>query len=94
MLDRAQEGDLPVEVLVEGHWVAGRVLAVDGHGVVLSNDELGYAVIKLTSITAVRVIDPDATHSSGARSSEPMPLPRGDSDGESAPTSGGPVPTA
>lgn len=77
VLDRAQENDVPVEVLVEGHWVTGRVLAVDGHGVVLSNDELGYAVIRLDSVTAVRVIDPAMARPTPA--AQTAPLPRGES---------------
>jgi len=66
VLRRAQDNDLPVDVLAEGQWLAGRVLALDGHGVVLTNDELGYAVIRLSSVSAVRVIDPGMTRSAGA----------------------------
>ena len=33
---------------------------------VLTNDELGYAVIRLSSVSAVRVIDPGMTRSAGA----------------------------
>ena len=36
VLRRAQDNDLPVDVLAEGQWLAGRVLALDGHGVVLT----------------------------------------------------------
>jgi sRNA-binding regulator protein Hfq len=34
-LNRARDNDIPVRVLVEGEWLSGRVVAVDGFGVVL-----------------------------------------------------------
>ena len=34
-LNRAHDNDVPVQILVEGQWLSGRVAAVDGHGVVL-----------------------------------------------------------
>ena len=34
-LDRARERGLGVEVLTEGHWLAGTIAAADGLGVVL-----------------------------------------------------------
>jgi hypothetical protein len=75
-LSRAQANDLPVDVLAEGQWLPGRVLALDSHGVVLTNEELGYAVIRLASVTAVRVIDPDMARQAGASGvpSETPPL--------------------
>ena len=79
VLRRAHDNDLPVDVLAEGHWLAGRVLALDGHGVVLTNDELGYAVIRLTSVSAVRVIDPAMARPAGASGvpadTPPLPAP-------------------
>ena len=79
VLRRAHDNDLPVDVLAEGHWLAGRVLALDGHGVVLTNDELGYAVIRLTSVSAVRVIDPAMARTAGApevaADTPPLPAP-------------------
>ena len=35
-LRRAETNHLPVEVLVQGHWLSGNVAGVDGHGLVLS----------------------------------------------------------
>ncbi len=55
-LNRAQDNGLPVQVLVEGHWIDGHVLAVDGHGVVLECDTLGHTVVKMDSVSAVRVL--------------------------------------
>ncbi len=54
-LNRAYEQDVPVEVLVEGQWVSGTISAVDGHGVVLTGDDLDHSVVRMQSISAVRV---------------------------------------
>jgi len=54
-LNRAQDNDVPVQLLVEGQWIEGRVVAVDGHGVVLSSEMGEHAVIRMQSISAVRV---------------------------------------
>jgi sRNA-binding regulator protein Hfq len=54
-LNRAHDSEVPVEILVEGQWLAGRVAAVDGHGVVLHSDEDEHSVIRMGSVSAVRV---------------------------------------
>ena len=60
-LGRAHDNGVDVEVLVEGQWIAGRVVAVDGHGVVLAAPpapEVGtgeHSVVKMTCIAAVRL---------------------------------------
>lgn len=54
-LNRAHDNDVPVQVLVEGQWLTGDVVAVDGHGLVLSSDTLEHAVIRIDSVSAVRV---------------------------------------
>jgi len=54
-LNRAQENDVPVQVLVEGQWLSGRVAAVDGHGLVLHSDDLEHSVIRIENVSAVRV---------------------------------------
>jgi hypothetical protein len=53
-LRRAESNNLPVEVLVHGHWLRGTVAGVDGQGVVLST-HTEHAVVRLESISAVRV---------------------------------------
>jgi hypothetical protein len=58
VLDRARDSGVPVDVLAEGHWFTGRVVLVDGHGLVLGTDERGYAVIRVANISVVRVADP------------------------------------
>jgi len=79
-LNRAQDNQLGVQILVEGQWVGGRVLAVDGHGVVIDSATgpgSEHAVIRMDSVAAVRVstrapfqppVDPAAAL---------MPSPRG-----------------
>jgi hypothetical protein len=84
-LDRAREGGLEVEVLVENHWLAGNVAAADGLGVVLDREGFEHFVVRLDQISAVRVgvqapmVD-DRTDRSGEahRSNDgavPMPAP-------------------
>ena len=55
-LRRAHAGRLHVDLLVETHWLEGRVLAVDGHGVILELEESEiHSVVRLESVAAVRV---------------------------------------
>ena len=54
-LDRARANGLAVEVLVSGVWLSGRVVASDGHGVVLETADHEHAVARLESVLAVRV---------------------------------------
>jgi hypothetical protein len=53
-LRRAERSNLPVEVLVQGHWLRGTVAGLDGHGLVLSTHS-EHSVVRLESIIAVRV---------------------------------------
>lgn len=57
-LNRAREHEAGVDVLVSGQWLSGRVVAVDGHGVLLETDTLEHAVVKMDSVQAVRVHAP------------------------------------
>ncbi|MBA2465306.1 MAG: hypothetical protein H0V42_10075 [Nocardioidaceae bacterium] len=61
-LNRVHDRDVPVQVLVEGQWMAGTVVAIDGHGVVLTGDDLEHAVIRMQSISAVRIFAPAPQH--------------------------------
>jgi hypothetical protein len=53
-LRRAESTCLPVEVLVQGHWLSGSVSGVDGHGVILTT-HLEHSVVRLEDISAVRI---------------------------------------
>ena len=54
-LNRAKDNDVPVDVLVEGMWVGGHVMAVDGHGVVLHVEDDQHSVVRIESISAVTI---------------------------------------
>ena len=80
-LRRAHDNRLQVALLVQGEWLRGSVAAVDGHGVILELDEEEHSVVRLESISAVRVrgglpaTSRDATH-------EPTRLPESTSEYE------------
>ena len=54
-LDRARDAGHVVEVLVDGNWVKGAVLANDGQGAVLDHEGREHAIVRLERISAVRV---------------------------------------
>lgn len=54
-LGRAKDHGVVVSVLVGGHWIEGQVGDVDGHGVVLGGNEGGHHVVRIESISAVRI---------------------------------------
>jgi hypothetical protein len=54
-LSRAKEHDLPVAVLVANEWLRGRVLAIDGHGLLLETDSSEHCVVRLEAVSAARV---------------------------------------
>ncbi len=57
-LNRAKDNGVSVEILVEGMWIRGDVLAVDGFGVVLQGEEERHSVIRIESISAVTICSP------------------------------------
>lgn len=54
-LERAREQGHRVEILAEGHWLDGHVVASDGIGVVLDNGAEDHAIVRLECVAAVRV---------------------------------------
>lgn len=54
-LNRALDAGHDVEVLVEGQWLTGRVVASDGVGLVLETTETEHSIVRAESIVAVRV---------------------------------------
>jgi hypothetical protein len=54
-LSRAEQAGAPVFALVQGQWISGRVLGIDGHGVVLRNADGESAVLRLEHVAAVRI---------------------------------------
>jgi len=85
-LERAREQGLEVEVLVESHWLTGKVAAADGLGVVLDRDGVEHSVVRLERISAVRVgVHAPMLHTVGVGAPEgpdrtadgAVPMPRG-----------------
>ncbi len=72
-LNRARDHGVPVEVLVEGVWLTGSVVAVDGHGVVLSGDDAEHVVVRIGSVAAVRVLSPAPHRTPLGAGAHPMP---------------------
>jgi len=78
-LNRARDNDVPVQVLVEGLWLSGRVAAVDGHGLVLHNDELEHSVVRIETISAVRIFSEAPHRTPISEGAHPMPAGRSSS---------------
>jgi sRNA-binding regulator protein Hfq len=75
-LNRAQDSHSDVQILVEGQWLTGQVGAVDGHGVVLVSSDHEHAVIRMGSISAVRMFaaPPERERiTTGESGAHPMP---------------------
>jgi sRNA-binding regulator protein Hfq len=75
-LNRARDNHIPVELLVEGSWVSGVVVAVDGFGVVLSSEEREHMVVRIEAVSAVRIMTPAPVRSPITVGAHPMPGPR------------------
>ena len=75
-LNRAHDNDIPVQVLVEGQWMTGHVVVVDGHGVVLQSDEMEHAVVRMDAVAAVRIFTAAPSRTPIAAGAHPMPGPR------------------
>lgn len=80
-LNRAAESGSAVEVLVEGTWIAGHVVALDGHGIVLERRGREHAIVRLEKVTAMRIVDPapasHAEHAASAGTDRTEHLPGG-----------------
>ena len=53
LLRRAEDTGTPVKVLVEGHWLEGRVLGCDGLGAVLDDEAGNQSLVRLDQVAAV-----------------------------------------
>ncbi len=72
-LNRARDNDLGVEILVEGQWLGGRVVAVDGFGVVMDSTDQQHAVIRIESVAAVKIGTPAPIRQPITAGARPMP---------------------
>lgn len=75
-ISRAHEDGHHVDLLVEGHWLSGRVVGSDSMGVVLEDSATHY-VVRLERVTAVRVQQDSSTHQGEEPEARPMPPRRG-----------------
>ena len=55
-LDRAHQSGLDVRVLVEGEWISGQVAGLDGQSVLMVTDLEEHAIVRLSSVSAVKVL--------------------------------------
>ena len=76
-LNRARDNDVQVSVLVEGQWLSGRIAAVDGHGVVLQSEEAEHSVIRMGSVSAVRVFAEGPRNASIGTGADARAMPSG-----------------
>jgi sRNA-binding regulator protein Hfq len=74
-LNRARDNNIQVEILVEGEWIKGDVLAVDGFGVVIHSEEREHSVIRIEAVSAVTVAA-EAPIRKPLTMASPMPAPR------------------
>lgn len=79
-LNRARDNAIGVEILVGGQWLGGRVVAVDGHGVVLDSEEHQHSVIRIESVAAVKIGTPAPIRKPITAAARAMPGPRQSSD--------------
>jgi sRNA-binding regulator protein Hfq len=75
-LNRAHDNEVPVQILVEGQWLTGMVVAVDGHGVVLNSDDLEHSVVRMEAVSAVRLFAAAPQRTPITAGAHPMPGPR------------------
>jgi sRNA-binding regulator protein Hfq len=74
-LNRARDNGIDVEILVAGHWLDGQVVAVDGHGIVLDSADHQHAVVRIESVSAVKIGSPSPIRRQ-ITEARPMPAPR------------------
>ncbi len=75
-LNRARDNSIDVEILVAGQWLSGQVVAVDGHGIVLDSADHQHAVVRIESVSAVKIGAPAPIRRQIAAGARPMPGPR------------------
>lgn len=54
-LGRAHHNGVAVSVLLQTDWIHGHVLAIDGHGVIIGDGASEHYVVRIESISAVRL---------------------------------------
>jgi hypothetical protein len=54
-LDRARENDVPVQLLVQGQWITGHVVAADGSCLLLAAAGHEHTVVRAEAVKAVKI---------------------------------------
>jgi hypothetical protein len=75
-INRAQDLGFDVAVLVDGHWMEGRIAAQDGVGLVLEHESAEHSVVKMDRIAAVRIMSESPYRQELTSAAMPMPGPR------------------
>ncbi|MGN6576851.1 MAG: hypothetical protein ACTHKG_14315 [Nocardioides sp.] len=75
-LNRAHDNYVPLQFLVVGVWMTGHGGAADAHGVVLHSDEMEHAVVRMESVSAVRIFTAAPGRTPLPAGAHPMPGPR------------------
>ena len=80
-LHRAKEMQMRVQILVQGHWLSGRVIDLDGQGLILEREDTDHVVVRLEIVAAVRVNgsapDEDSPMPDHVPEDFAVPMPRG-----------------
>ena len=80
-LHRAKEMQMRVQILVQGHWLSGRVIDLDGQGLILEREDTDHVVVRLEIVAAVRVNgsapDDDSPMPDHVPEDFAVPMPRG-----------------
>jgi hypothetical protein len=75
-ISRAEDLGFDIAVLVDGHWIEGRIAAQDGVGLVLEHDSAEHSVVRMEQIAAVRIMSESPYRQELTASAMPMPGPR------------------
>lgn len=73
-IQRASESGHQVRLLVDGHWLVGRIVAADGYGVVLEAEDGVHTVARLERVAAITL---QGLIEESAEAARPMPGPDG-----------------
>ena len=73
-LSRAWDQDQEVDLLIQGHWLSGRIAALDGMGVAIDGDNFERYVLRLEMISVVRIRSYGSEPALPARHTDPLSI--------------------
>ena len=71
-LGRAWDQNQDVDVLVEGQWISGRIAALDGMGVAIDGYDFERYVVRLETVSVVRIRGFAAEPALSPRQADPL----------------------